>query len=209
MSLIPPPGGDIRRGGYLATCNTCLMRALLYWLAIASAARRASAMIVRLGDSPPPDVGKVLASVTQRFGLSCARPSGSTTEAELSVPILAVPKTCVAVRASRLLASSTSTAPASARTARDAAAIWRKRAMLCSVKTEEIRATGRPWASRCSKSKSIPERASGTTCPIAPTASALPKLSRSAVLNPAPKPGTSRVAIPPYVRDVVRCSTFL
>lgn len=35
---------------------------------IASAARMASAMIVRLGDSPPPDVGKMLASAIHRLG---------------------------------------------------------------------------------------------------------------------------------------------
>ncbi len=61
---------------------------------IRSTARNASAWIVRLGASPPPELGKTLASQMWKLPKPCTRRFASTTEWRGSLPMRQVPNTC-------------------------------------------------------------------------------------------------------------------
>ena len=66
--------------------------------AVGRAQRQGS--IVSEGDSPPPELGKTLASAIHRFRQRWLRPQASTTLVRGSWPMRQVPKTWVALKVS-------------------------------------------------------------------------------------------------------------
>jgi len=64
------------------------------------AALRAIALMVREGDSPPPELGNTLASVSSRLRQRWLRHEASTTDVFGSVPMRQVPKTWVVLNPS-------------------------------------------------------------------------------------------------------------